>query len=301
MRLAELKFLFRKRGSTTTTRVPLRELANPEDPAPEVKSGERDAAALAELAAPEDAPPSVPIKVAPVEADPDELAPDAAPVGDAAPEVITPDDAPEEATPNVPAEATGEVAPEEAIPEEVPAEAAPDDVPVVDVLAPRLGFNTITGLLCAEAAELAEDEEDTSGEAIGPRLFAAEPVCLLDDDTTALTLFKDVKACGEKIELRDGTLNAVTAFPVVPVDRGLTEPGLILSIEPELAVEAARAPARPGLAPADAPDADAEAAEFADAPEAAVELGLTIAEAPEVAPVFTPNPAWLKLKPIWFR
>jgi len=155
-------------------------LANAEDPAPEVKSGESDATALAELTVPADAPPTVLVRLAPFEADPDELAPDEAPAEDAAPEVNTPDDAPDEAAPDVPAEAPEEVAPEEAMPEEepedvVPDKEAPEDVPVDaapealtdEVLGLILGFNKITGLLSAEAAEFAEDE-DTSGEAIGP-------------------------------------------------------------------------------------------------------------------------------------
>jgi len=108
-------------------------------------------------------------------------------------------------------------------------------------------------------------------------------------------------------------------FPELPDDIGVTDPGLILSTVPELAVEAARAPVDPGLAPADAPEvAVAEAPELADEPAAVAELGLAPADAPEVAdddpadpiaeglnaddaPVFTPKPAVLKLKPIWFR
>lgn len=67
--------LFRKRGSTTTTRAPLRELANAEDPAPEAANGEVDTAALPELVAPADAPPTVPAEEAPDEVEPVDDAP----------------------------------------------------------------------------------------------------------------------------------------------------------------------------------------------------------------------------------
>jgi len=146
-----------------------------------------DAAALAELVAPADAPLAAPEDALP---------------GNEAPVVpIVDDDAPDEATPDAPPneEVTGDVAPgdtmlEEEVPadeapEAVPDDATPTNVPVDvapwalldevapddadEVLAPKLlGSSTITGLLCAEAAELAEDEEDIRGEAIGPRLDA---------------------------------------------------------------------------------------------------------------------------------
>jgi len=145
-------------------------LANAEDPAPEVKSGESDAAALAELTAPAEAPPTELVRLAPFEADPDELAPDDAPAEDAPPEVNTLDDVPNEAAPDVPAEAPEEVAPEDepedVVPDDVPVDVTPEALPD-EVLGLILGFNKITGLLSAEAAEFAEDE-DTSGEAIGP-------------------------------------------------------------------------------------------------------------------------------------
>lgn len=285
--LALAKLRFRKRGSTTTTRAPPREFANAEDPVPDVRSGEIDAAALAELVAPTDGPLTAPKDV---------------PLGDEAPEVATlADEAPDEATLDAPPS------------EEVPVDAAPDEVPVDaapwpdNVLAPKLlGSSTIRGLLCAAAAELAEDEEDTRGEAIGPRLFAA---------TAALTLFKDVKACFENIELREGTLKAETVFPELPDDKGATDPGLIL-IAPEDAPEVADAdpddPVAVGLNAVKAPElaedpadpavpgaATADAPEFADEPTDPTvpdpkDIGLNPADAPEVAeeaPVFTPKPA----------
>lgn len=162
-------------------------------------------------------------------------------------------------------------------------EVAPDDAD--DVLGLKLlGSSTITGLLCAEAAELADDVEDTSGDATGPWLVdpvaAATDPPLLDAATAALTLFKDAKVCFEKTELRDGTLKAATAFPEFPDDRAAAD-----ADAPALAVEAPTVPARPGLAPA-----EADAPEFADATEDNNDPGLNPADAPEVADVDPVDP-----------
>jgi len=191
-------------------------------------------------------------EIALVEAAPEDVAPDEAPLD---PEEAVPAEVPvvlaklapaavpvelaEVAPAEVPVEPV-EVAPAEVLVEPVneapadvlvePVDVAPEDAD--DVLAPMLGSKTITGLLWAEAAELADAEEDTRGEALGPWLRdledleplvpAVDPPCLFEASTTALTLFKDVKACFEKILLKDGTLKADTAFPELPDDRGAT-------------------------------------------------------------------------------